>query len=141
MPISGIPPSANSHMRPRGFTLLEIMVALAVMALAMALVAPASFRMIGTWQESSEVSRVLKRVALLPLDARRSGRALTLEASTEPGQIASLLELPEGWRFEFETPLVVHANGACEGSTATLVTSRQRIPVQIHAPFCRPERG
>lgn len=140
-PISGTLPTGSSRVHQRGFTLLEIMVALAIMALAMALVAPASFRMLAAWQESSDVSRVLKRLALLPLDARQSGQALNFDAGTPPERMAALLDLPEGWRLEFDTALVVHANGACEGGEATLVTTRQSIPVHIHAPFCRPERG
>ncbi len=128
-------------MRERGFTLLEIVVALAIMALAMAMVAPASFRMIGAWQEASDVSRVLKRVASLPISARQSGRTLRLDEETPQEQMSVLLDLPDGWRVEFEQPLVVHANGACAGAEARLVTMRQNIPLQIHAPFCRPERG
>ncbi|WP_298579450.1 prepilin-type N-terminal cleavage/methylation domain-containing protein [uncultured Luteimonas sp.] len=128
-------------MDQRGFSLLEIMVALAIMGLAMALVAPASFRMVAAWQESSDVSRILGRLAMLPLDARQAGQALHLDPSTPPERISSLLDLPQGWRLEFETELVVLANGACRGGKATLVTERQSIPVQIHAPFCRPERG
>lgn len=128
-------------MRQSGFTLLEMMVAVAIMALAMALVAPASFRMMGAWQESSDVSRVLKRVAALPLDARQAGHALQLDQETPPERVATLLELPEGWRMEFEHPLLVHPNGACEGADATLVTARQSIPLRVRAPFCRPERG
>ena len=128
-------------MRQAGFTLLEMMVAVAIMALGMALVAPASFRMIGTWQESSDVSRVLKRVAALPLSARQAGHALRLDEETPPERMAALLDLPEGWRMQFEQPLLVHPNGACEGAGATLVTARQSIPLRIGAPFCRPERG
>ncbi len=129
------------RMRQAGFTLLEMMVAVAIMALGMALVAPASFRMIGTWQESSDVSRVLKRVATLPLEARRTGHALQLDQHTPVPRMSALLDLPEGWRMQFERPLLVHPNGACEGGEATLVTARQSIALRIEAPFCRPVRS
>lgn len=127
-------------MQARGFTLLEIMVALAVMALGMALVAPASFRMIASWQEASDVSRVLNHIAALPIQVRQRGRTLHIDQQTPAEEIRQLLGLPENWTMEFDNALIVHANGACEGSRATLITARQSIPIHIATPFCRPRR-
>lgn len=127
-------------MQARGFTLLEIMVALAVMALGMALVAPASFRMIASWQEASDVSRVLNHIAALPIQVRQRGRTLLFDQQTPAEEVRQLLGLPEDWTMEFDKALIVHANGACEGTQATLVTSRQSIPIHIDTPFCQPRR-
>lgn len=124
----------------KGFTLLEVVVALSIVALATALVAPASFRMIASWQEASDVHAVLTRVATLPMAARHAGRSLQLDQNSSKEQLQQWLELPEGWSLRFNQPLVVHASGACEAAEVELTTPRQVIPLQIHSPFCLPER-
>ncbi|TWT18638.1 prepilin-type N-terminal cleavage/methylation domain-containing protein [Luteimonas marina] len=147
--------------RQRGYTLLEMVVVIALIALATAMVAPGGYRMIASWSEASEVEGALKSIASLPLRAREEGRDLRFRpdrsdadqvrvfrasgAAGAQGQPpeqddAGLLGLPEGWSLKFEDPLVVRAGGACSGSRGTLVTTRQSIGIEIEAPFCRVRR-
>jgi len=119
-----------------GYTLLEMVVVIALIALATALVAPPGMRMVRSWQEATEVSDVIEQIERLPSAVRASGNTLTLvdEAPNVP------LELPEGWALIFDTPLTVHANGACANAQARLQTVHQEIELQIMAPFCRVQR-
>ncbi|WP_162404141.1 pilus assembly FimT family protein [Pseudoxanthomonas jiangsuensis] len=136
----------------RGYTLLEMMVVVALLALATGMVAPAGYRMITTWREASEVEQVMHAIAALPLLARNQGRTLQLDstpaeerpladASGPPQpQAGRIVDLPEGWQLRMDTPLTVSANGACSGAEGTLQTERQSIPFQVQAPFCRVRR-
>ena len=122
--------------RSAGYTLLEMVIVLAVMALATAMVAPASYRMIGTWREAGEVEQVMAQLAALPVKARVDGRELRLQP--EDGEaLAKLVQLPEGWQLKLDAPLRVGANGACGGTRGTLRTLRQTLNFEIDPPFCK----
>ena len=140
--------------RHAGYTLLEMVVVLALLGLATAMVAPATFRMIQSWRDADEVGRVLAELAALPTTAREQGRELHLglppagaappgapppQHSPEAGE-SMPVTLPEHWRLEMDAPLLVRANGACGDATGTLVTTRQQIHFRVEAPFCRVER-
>ena len=61
--------------RASGYTLLEMVVVLALMGLAVGMAAPAGFRMIDSWREAGDVDEVLRQLAALPSAARAQGRA------------------------------------------------------------------
>lgn len=141
-------------MRPtQGYTLLEMIVVVALLGLATAMVAPAGYRMVASWRESTDVQTVLKTISQLPMQARDAGRELRLLPDSgdarvvtfAPGSTDSrpsisdlaMVPLPDGWSLQLDSPLVIRANGACSGSTGTLITRRQRLTLQIQAPFCR----
>lgn len=134
----------------RGYTLLEMMVVVALLALATGMVAPAGYRMIASWREADEVEQVMHAIAALPLHARNQGRALELAVlppapDQPPGTPAQrhageAVELPDGWQLRMEVPLAVRPNGACSDARGTLLTDRQAIPFQVQAPYCRIRR-
>lgn len=136
----------------QGYTLLEMVVVITLLGLATAMVAPAGYRMIGSWREATAVQQVVKSLASLPLAARAAGRDLRIlppppasaarvfapDASTAaPTSDVGLIDLPEGWAIQFKEPLLVRANGACSNSQGTLVTQRQHVEFDVEAPFCR----
>src|SRR5690606_27858755 len=138
--------TAGAMIRPRGYTLLELVVVIAVLAMATALVAPAGYRMVGTWRDASQVDAALQAVASLPMLARREGHRLRLggvqpgregplivggrndntaereKAAREQAEATALLGLPDGWTVAFEPALVVQPNGACSDARGTLDT-------------------
>lgn len=120
----------------RGYTLLELVVVMAILAMATAVAAPPSYRMIRSWQEATQVEDVLQQMEQLPGTVRASGRPLDGERNGEIPAIA----LPEGWSLRMATPLRVLANGACSDARGTLATQQQSIDFRILAPFCRVER-
>lgn len=126
--------------RSAGYTLLEMVVVISLIALATALVGPASFRMIQTWRDASDVERVIAELAAVSVRARNEGREWQL-LPDDPETVSRAVELPEGWTLQMNSPLLVRANGACNGATAVLATGRQTIPLRVEPPYCRTRRA
>lgn len=126
-------------MRSRGYTLLEMVVVLALMGLAVAMAAPAGFRMVQSWRHASEVDQVLRQLAALPAAARKDGREFRIRPEDTAADAG--IELPEGWMLEMDSPLLVRANGACGDAEGRLVTERGVVPFRVQAPFCRIQRN
>ena len=122
--------------RQRGYTLLEMVVVMAILAMATAVAAPPSYRMVRSWQEATRVDDVMQQLERLPSSVRASGNPLQVQAE---GGI-ELIELPADWTLQMRTPLSVLANGACSDARGTLDTTSQTIEFQVHAPFCRISR-
>lgn len=126
--------------RRRGYTLLELVVVIAILAMATAMVAPAGYRMVETWRDAEEIKLALRSLARLPSVVRNSGRPATFRKGPYDGATGSL-RVPEGWKLSFLSELIVRANGACTGASATLDTGHQVIAVQIDPPFCRTRQA
>jgi len=119
-----------------GYTLLEMLVVLVIVALATALVAPAGWRMVRAWQDAAQVDGVVDQLQRLPGTVRASGRGLVWDGTAD----GAPLELPDGWALTLTPPLRVLANGACADAQGQLQTARQVVDVVIEAPFCRVRR-
>lgn len=140
-------PTSASSLRNRrarsGYTLLEMVVVLAILALATSMVAPATFRMIQSWREATEVRQVRQALAALPWTVQKQGQELRLPPAGEQDSGAPAaasvpgVDLPQGWSIELTSPLIVRANGACNDADMVLTTRRQKIALQILAPFCQ----
>lgn len=143
MPTSDIRPGRDAARRAgavAGFTLLELVVVLALLGLATALVAPAGFRTIDTWRRASEVDTALGSLAALGAHAHQQGRATRLDAGVVPA--GTLADLPEGWTVTLNAPLQVQANGACTATRGELrAADGYTQPFELQAPFCRTLRS
>lgn len=122
--------------RTPGYTLLELVVVMAILAMATAMTAPAGYRMIRSWQEATQVDDVMQQLERLPSAVRASGNPLF----TAPKGGIALVDLPQDWALRMETPLRVQANGACSDAQGMLVTAHQTIEFRVLAPFCRIQR-
>jgi prepilin-type N-terminal cleavage/methylation domain-containing protein len=133
MPTSATHRSRNP--RSSGFTLLELVVVLALLGLATALVAPQGFRMIASWRRSTEVDAVLGAMAALGASARQQGRALEFEAGPIPAD--AIAGFPADWTVVLTEPLRVQANGACGDTRGELHSGSYVRTFALTAPFCR----
>ena len=137
-PISGwLRTNRPTHRPQAGFTLLEMAVSLAVLALASALVAPSISRMADGWQNESEMNTLRTRLRGLPSQARKLGRDIVIE--TDASDSASYLQLPEEWHLSMSPALMVQQNGVCLDARGEVETPRGVFTLEVKAPFCEAE--
>lgn len=133
------PTSASCHPRvePRttaGFSLLEMLVVLALISVMTALAAPrlaSTVRAIGVSGDRAEVQRQIED---LPLRARLQSGEIRL--GPESG-FSSLLELPPGWTVFTVTPLLVRDNGVCDPARLRVRSPDADEQWDISMPDCR----
>lgn len=125
-------------MQARGFTLLEMIVVLALLGLATALVAPSMLRGIDSWRRQAALDALLDQVRALPGNARASGEPVvvddkTLAAAPPP------LRIDEDWTLTAPVPLTVGANGVCSDGELRVGNRYGERRLKVTAPFCDPE--
>jgi len=89
----------------RGFTLLELLVVLALVALLTGLVAPRVLGWVETARARAALDTLRSQLAAQPLQAFHAAQARVLPAPPADWPV------PAGWRLEFAAPLRWEANG------------------------------
>lgn len=134
--MSGTHPTADAP----GFTLLELVVVLAILGLAAALAAPSLMRSVETWQAAAQVDRLAVQIEGLPARARARGRPIVLGGKPDPDPDADApLVVEPGWTVSIPEPWTVQANGFCEGGEVVLRHEEREWVVRAVAPFCAVE--
>ena len=120
-----------------GFTLLEMIVVLAILGLSAALVGPSMIRGTDTWRRQAAMDMLLDQLRALPGNARASGKTIvisdaTLASATPPLRIDAdwTLQAPESWS--------VGANGICHGGEVIVGNTLGERTIVVAAPFCDP---
>ncbi len=107
-----------------GFSLMEILVVLVILALSTAIIMPSTSRMLDQAASHAVFFEFQREVSDLRREANRTGIALRL---VDPEMAAPL---PEGdrtialrapWRYTLAPPLLIAEGGACSPATANLV--------------------
>ena len=125
--------TSGPNMKTQAFTLLEMMVVMAIMALAMGIVLPRLATMADSFGAASERETVIEAVASLGLVARSEGQKIVFE-----GDLARLPgELPDDWQAVPEAPITFHASGACDGGTVRVIGREREFVYQLAPPRCR----
>ena len=102
----------------RGFTLVELVVVLALVALATGLAAPALVRGLDAARERGVRADVRVLLEGLPVRAYQAGSALEVDA-TALQRLAP--ELPQDWRLELDAPLRYAPSGVASGGAVRLL--------------------
>lgn len=111
--------------RPSGFTLLELLVVLALVALVTGLVAPAALRGVEAARERGVAADVRALLEGLPVRAFHGGQAMELDAAA----LRRLLpDLPADWQLQVEPALRYGPSGVAAGATVRL-TPPGRAPL------------
>ena len=117
-----------------GFTLLEMMVVLVLMALAVGMVLPRLDVLVDGFGAASERETVIEAVASLGLVARSQGRRIQFQGQLDelPG------EIPSGWQVIAEGQgIVFHPSGACEGGQVRVLGRGREFVYNLAPPRCR----
>lgn len=101
-----------------GFTLLELLVVLALVAIASGLVVPAALRGIESARERGAAADLRNVLDGLPVRAFQRGNGLEIDA---PALRRLLPDLPEEWQLDVEPPLRYEANGVAAGGRVRLL--------------------
>ena len=132
---------ATSQRVDKGFTLIELVVALAIIGLGLTFVLPRMMAWVDRLAFSSRQQQFEDALAELGSKARRSGRSFVLRStdlspkSNEPSPI----ELPASWSLTVEPPIGFRYDGVCTGGEVRLTFPAGARSYRLEAPYCRPE--
>jgi prepilin-type N-terminal cleavage/methylation domain-containing protein len=124
-----------------GFTLIEIVVAAAIVGLALSFVLPRLSGMLDQLGSSMRQQRFEDRLAALGSEARRTGHTVLLR-SIEPQKKPEpkpAIELPSDWSLVVDPPITFSFTGVCTGGTVRLSFPGGERRYRLVAPYCRVE--
>jgi prepilin-type N-terminal cleavage/methylation domain-containing protein len=127
--------SRRAELRAAGYTLLELLVVLAVMGMVAAIAAPPIARQVEAWRAETAFRDASRQMERLPAAARRAGRGLVLDGPEH--WPTALGPWPEG--LTVSEPIHVEPNGYCRGGRITVSVLGRTREARVAAPFCRVE--
>ncbi len=120
----------------RGFTLIEILVVLAVMGLLTSIAVPAMQRMAEGYEISTQRAQLLADLNGMSYRAYANGKRVVLTDQDSKGSQA--LIIPPGWRIQTDKPIVYNFNGLCDGGKLTLIApDNHEEALQLEPPRCQ----
>lgn len=119
-----------------GFTILELVVVLALLAMAVALVGPPLQRTYQSLVTSGEHASVVQALESLPLMARTEGRPLVFERG-DATAVSAYLSLPQGWSVNPLSDITVAASGICSAAQVEIRGPAGTSPAALTRPHCK----
>lgn len=123
----------------RGFTLMEMIVVLALSALVIGLAAPRLQATLDAVTRSGEREQVIRQIERLPLRARAQGRSIVWDPAQPHGarlDAGVLPDLPDGWSVIALEPVRVEADGLCRESRVRVRGPDSQFDASVTSPFC-----
>ena len=126
-----------------GFTLLELLIVLALVAMVAALAAPRLQQTYDAVSRSGERAEVARQLARLPIIARTRGEAIFIDGDAGPGAVGldAFLDLPDGWTVQAVGALHVEASGVCHPAQVEVASAGMTETWDLAAPACGVANG
>lgn len=121
----------------RGFTLLEILVVLLLMAFLVGLALPRAINVYESMRFASERDTVLVALSGLGRRALTAGDTVNIRTARDLSLIG--LDLPETWQVSVIEPLTLSPNGSCGNGIFSFTGRGRAATVRVAAPFCKSE--
>ncbi|MDX2221967.1 MAG: prepilin-type N-terminal cleavage/methylation domain-containing protein [Rhodospirillaceae bacterium] len=127
-----------------GFTLLEVLVVLAILGLAAAAVGPRLAAMYDSIAFAMTRETLEQDLSALPYQAFVAGTDMVLGETPKGAQLAdgavpATLVLPDGWNLDVPQPIWFRASGFCSGGTVVVTVGEISETYILRAPQCRAE--
>jgi hypothetical protein len=105
-----------------GFTLIEMIVILALFGILAALVIPTMSRQLDTRSKQLQLDAIIADIKALPVSVLLAGKSLSTGAVLK-GPLLAPIQLPAEWQVSFEPPLTISHVPACTASKITITSS------------------
>jgi prepilin-type N-terminal cleavage/methylation domain-containing protein len=132
----------GSERHLHGFSLIEIMVALAILALAVSVVVPGAVDMVERFERLTERRLAEDAVNDCKLAAVTSQKVIVFVQNealdTGPGEVGACGVLPTGWRAQTDDEFIFSPAAVCSGTSIALIDpSGTRFRYRLDASTCR----
>lgn len=105
-----------------GYSLMEVLVVLAIFALSTAIIMPSTARMLDQTTSHAVFFEFQRQISELRREANRSGEPLrVVDPSMPKAEGDRLLELREPWRYTLAPALNIAEGGGCSTVSANLI--------------------
>ena len=128
--------SPKRNPKETGFSLLEILVSLAVLSAVATLVTVSSVSMVQSMRERTELKQLTNDVEMYRYVALTRDLQITL--ANDAARNRAELDLPEGWQMIATPPIVFSRHGTCTTGSIALSSPRGRTYNYLLVPqSCR----
>lgn len=139
MPTSGSCRRSADPLTAAGFSLLELLVVLAIVSIMVALVAPRLAGTVRAIQVSGDRIEVARQIERLPLLARASGEPINIAVGADVA--VDGIEFPKGWKVTALSAVDVHANGFCRPAQLRVDNGDGSETWSLATPDCTVDHG